>query len=175
MCASLLGPLPELGCYLGELLRKHLTTQFFLFLNAITITRYVYIFCLKNPAAFKDDFWYALINTWVVLFSCLFEFTRTVLPGRQGIGFYACTGQDPTKDMKLRVRFSGVVEISSILIHAFVYTKISILKVCCLKTTRRTFKNNVTLQGVGGSSIGLGFLNLKSQLAQAICLSFCMQ
>ena len=132
MCSSLSDPQPELWCYTVELLRKQLTTQFFLFLNAITITRYVYIFCLKNPAAFKDDFLCMVINASSILFSCLFEFTRTFLPGRQGIGFYACTGQDPTNDMKLRVRFSGVVEMTSVLIHAFVYTKISILKVCCI-------------------------------------------
>ena len=95
-----------------------------------------------------------LINACAILFSCLYEFTRTFLPGRQGIGFYACTGQDPTNDLKLRLRFSGVVEISSIVIHAFVYTKISILKVCCLKTTSRNMNDFSRNWGKGGGRVG---------------------
>ena len=66
-------------------------------------------FIYKNPAAFEDDFWCKVINVCVVLLSFLFAFTRSFLPGIKGIGFYACTGQDPTNDFKLSVRFSGVL------------------------------------------------------------------
>ena len=46
-------------------------TQIFLFFDCIALTRYMYIFCLKNPAAFKDDFWCRVAVAWIKAFSFL--------------------------------------------------------------------------------------------------------
>jgi hypothetical protein len=39
-----------------------------LFFDGIILARYVYIFRLKNPAAFPDDFWHRFLNTWIFWF-----------------------------------------------------------------------------------------------------------
>jgi hypothetical protein len=34
-------------------------------LDAIVVTRYVFIFRLKNPASFDDEFWCCFITVWI--------------------------------------------------------------------------------------------------------------
>ena len=122
------GPFPETACLFIEIIRNQILTQLFLFLDGIMITKYVYIFWLKNPNAFHDDFWSVLINILIVGFSLIFEFVRTVLPGSNPLGFYVCAGLDPSNGLKLQSRFSGVLEVLSLAIHGFVFLKISVLK-----------------------------------------------
>jgi hypothetical protein len=38
-------------------MKNVVSVQLMLFLDCIVFARYVYIFWLKNPAAFHDDFW----------------------------------------------------------------------------------------------------------------------
>jgi hypothetical protein len=42
-----------LACRFNYFLKLALTTQVMLFLDCIMLTRYIFIFCLKNPAAFQ--------------------------------------------------------------------------------------------------------------------------
>jgi hypothetical protein len=150
-------PFPELACFFGEMLRRQILTQYFLFLDGIMITRYVYIFWLKNPTAFHDDFWWVVINIWVVGFSFIFEFVRAILPGRQPIWFYACAGTDPTIGLNLHASFGGFLEVFSLFVHGFVYLKISILKWQEKKSqgpqTYDTFLKSMTLSEVQNESL----------------------
>jgi hypothetical protein len=47
----------------------------FLYFDLIILSRYVYIFHLKNPAAFDDDFWALFLNLWVTFASLCFKGT----------------------------------------------------------------------------------------------------
>jgi hypothetical protein len=51
------GPLPVTVCRFNYFFKLVLTTQSILCLNSVMATRYIYIFWLKNPAAFHDEFW----------------------------------------------------------------------------------------------------------------------
>jgi hypothetical protein len=42
-------------------------SQFILYYDAIVIFRYLFIFRLKNPAAFKEDFWSLFVFVWVLV------------------------------------------------------------------------------------------------------------
>lgn len=53
-----------------------------LFMDAMTITRYVFIFWQKNPAIFQNAFWNWLINMWVICFSLLSQLVYAYLPGK---------------------------------------------------------------------------------------------
>ena len=88
------GPLPTFICFGVFILRKAIILQCFIYLNAISITRYVLIFWLKNPAALKDDFWFIFLNIWTVVFSFLLPIIRAVVPGNQLLELYICTGKD---------------------------------------------------------------------------------
>ena len=65
------GPLPEFICTAQITLKNSIYAQILLFLNGILISKYIFIFWLKNPAAFNDDFWSLFVNIWVVSFSIL--------------------------------------------------------------------------------------------------------
>ncbi len=60
-------PLPELFCFFYLALKNALVFQLVLFLDAIGIVRYIFIFWMKNPLSFHDDFWTYFINCWVVI------------------------------------------------------------------------------------------------------------
>jgi len=53
----LLGPLPNALCFAQVILRSSASSDLLLFYDAIISIRFVYIFVLKNPAAFHDEFW----------------------------------------------------------------------------------------------------------------------
>ena len=57
-------------------------TQIFLFFDCIALTRYIYIFWLKNPAAFKDDFWCRVAVPWIKAFSFLITGVWYFLAGK---------------------------------------------------------------------------------------------
>ena len=46
-------------------MRAACVMEMFLFYNCIALTRCIYIFDLKNPAAFYDDFWYRFLSIWI--------------------------------------------------------------------------------------------------------------
>ncbi len=66
-------PVSENFCLINLLLRNAFFTQIVLFLDVIVISRYIFIFWMKNPLSFQDDFWHCFINIWIVTF-------RLVLP-----------------------------------------------------------------------------------------------
>ena len=58
---------PKFYCYTYLMLRNALAIQVILHLDSIVIIRYIFIFLLKNPMNFQDDFWCLFINLWVVV------------------------------------------------------------------------------------------------------------
>ena len=64
-----------------------------LFMIGMITSRYVFIFRLKNPAAFQDDFWSFYLNISVVGFSAIAELVLYRMPGRNTIYHYVCTGK----------------------------------------------------------------------------------
>jgi len=89
----LYGPLPVQFCYFLVIVKNVLNVQTALFADGVSLIRYMYVFYLKNPFDFKDDFWHFFLNFWVVGFSIVSQFTFVFLPGKQPMNFYLCTGQ----------------------------------------------------------------------------------
>jgi hypothetical protein len=52
-----------------------------LYIDAIAITRYIFIFWKKNLAIFQDSFWSFYINFWVMSFSFLSQSVHAYIPG----------------------------------------------------------------------------------------------
>ena len=59
------GPLSTGFCFFSTIIRAACIMEMFLFYNCIAMTRCIYIFYLKNPAAFNDDFWYRFLSIWI--------------------------------------------------------------------------------------------------------------
>ena len=124
----LFGPLAPRLCFWIVLLRKCVTVNIGMTMNAITATRYVFIFWLKNPAAFNDDFWCVFANVWVVLFSFVSQFPRVMAPGRQLVEVDLCSGQDPTTNSSLPGFGHSYVAILGVVLHVYVYVRIGLYK-----------------------------------------------
>lgn len=120
------GPLPRWICLLQAIVRSSTTSDFLLFYDAIIIVRFVYIFVLKNPAGFSDSFWCLFINICVKSFSVFFQTIWHLTASRQPIGFYVCTGFDPSSDDRNPIKVYGVVEIFSLVVHLFVFCRIQV-------------------------------------------------
>ena len=60
-----LGPLPSSVCCFQNLIKCSFLVIIFLLTDAVVITRYVYIFWLKNPASFRDEFWLCFTTAWI--------------------------------------------------------------------------------------------------------------
>ena len=81
------------------LLKLHFTIHGLLLLDFIAIARYIFIFWLKNPAGFNDEFWSTLINLWTLLATALLQFTQIFLPGKDYPDIWI-----PTQNTKLSPR-----------------------------------------------------------------------
>jgi hypothetical protein len=66
-----------------------------MYIYAAMVMRYAYIFWLKNPTAFEDDFWSTFIVIWIHAVSILTQVAWHCLVTYQPLEFYVCTGQDP--------------------------------------------------------------------------------
>jgi hypothetical protein len=90
------GPLPEGVCLFQLLLKNVINVQTVLFCDAVSMARYLFIFYIKNPYKFQDEFWHTLINIWVVSFAIMTQFVFVYLPGHQPLNFFLCSGKNPT-------------------------------------------------------------------------------
>ena len=147
------------------------TSDFLLFFDAIIIVRYMYIFVLKNPAAFHDDFWYSFINIWIKSFSLIFQGAWHILAVRQPIGFYICCGRDPSLDNPRSTRVYGGIEIFSLLLHMLVYIKIKRYKQkgSVAPEPRNIFRKGIVLVDIESNTLATFAINFFSIFA--LCLT----
>ena len=61
-------PLPYWYCNITYILRNSLILLSVIYTDLILIVKYIFIFWMKNPANFQDDFWSFIVNVWVVMF-----------------------------------------------------------------------------------------------------------
>ncbi len=93
------GQFNDSACFWYIVMRRTLTTIVFMFINAISLSRYFFIFWLKNPAIFNDDFWSRMVSLWIVGFCVLLQFICGFSLGTENVGFGSCTGKS-SRDMK---------------------------------------------------------------------------
>ena len=123
----LYGPLPQFVCY-GQLFIRYSTIyNAMIYMDARILTRYIFIFWLKNPGAFKDDFWILFSTIWIQSFSLLFELVRQILNEKLASGYYICLGIDSTH-VKGSTRGLGVILQVTTFLHVVIYLRIIIYK-----------------------------------------------
>jgi hypothetical protein len=109
-----------------------ISTQILLFFDAANIVRYLFIFRLKDPFNFQDDFWYLFVNLWVVSFSLATQFVYLYLPGCQPLNYSICTGQyNPPclATIPVKPNYSALIlQVFSLTSHIFISLKIKFHK-----------------------------------------------
>lgn len=103
-------------------------SQVFVYFDCISVIKYLFIFHLKNPAAFQDGFWIIFLNIWIKGFCLLFNLAWFITVDHQIISFYICSGQDPTEDMKKPLKIYHVLEITSLLVQLVICIRIKYYK-----------------------------------------------
>jgi len=104
----LLGPLNHHLCFIFQLFRNVIALNTLLLLNTLIITKYVFIFWLKNPASVEDDFWALFMGLNIVLISVVFKFSVLFLPQKYSLYYYACADLDPTISVNFINIFSAL-------------------------------------------------------------------
>jgi len=75
------GPLPAWMCNFHFILKNVLCIQLLLLYDSISVLRYLFIFWLKNPGGFCDDFWTMFVNLWIFGFTFTSQIVHAILPG----------------------------------------------------------------------------------------------
>ena len=123
-----IGPLPKWFCFMKTTVRSAYMTQIFLSFDTVALSKYLFIFWLKNPAAFHSDFWNLFLNIWIRGASLIFNGVWFFKADHQIINYYVCSGMDPTEEFKKPLNLYAVTELASSLIHIFVWIRVQIYK-----------------------------------------------
>ena len=118
------GPLPVKFCYLHTVVRLSIICSILMFINAMIIFRFVYIFKLKNPAAFRDDFWCVLVSIWIHMASSIFITTLNTLANHQIMPNFICTGQITGISLKTTGKGISLLILASAILHFYIHLKI---------------------------------------------------
>jgi hypothetical protein len=82
------------------IVKNAIVAQIILLQTGMIMSRYLFIFWLKNPAAFNGDFWCQFINIWILIVSVLPQAIMYFLSGSSPLMFCICSGTKPTFDLK---------------------------------------------------------------------------
>ena len=118
------GPLPLLFCQLHSIVRLSIICSMLMFMNAIIVFRFVYIFKLKNPAAFRDDFWCLFVSLWIYMTSFIFITTLNTLANHQIMPNFICTGQIAGISLKTTGKGIFLLTFASAILNSAIHLKI---------------------------------------------------
>ena len=118
------GPLPVMFCLLHTMVRLSIICSILMIFNAIIIFRFVYIFKLKNPAAFRDDFWCLFVSLWIYITSFLFITTLNTLANHQIMPNFICSGQITGISLKTTGKGIILLTFASAFLHSATHLKI---------------------------------------------------
>jgi hypothetical protein len=122
---------PKILCYLDLILKPSATMYCILFLDAILIVRYIFIFHTKNPTVTQDDFWNCFLCIWLFGLSFISHFVFAILPGNNPNHFYVCLGSTSQKHKNEKTKENLVllyVLVFSAVAHIFVAVRYLIFK-----------------------------------------------
>jgi len=118
------GPLPDLICRVHMICKTSHVWIFWFNIDVIIITRYYFIIWLKNPSAFQDEFWAKFLSIWIYGASLISLSTWHFLAKFETMGFYICTGKDPTKTSPHFPKAYGILEVLSVFLHLAFFLRI---------------------------------------------------
>ena len=123
------GPLYNTLCGFQNIFKSSIFCMTILNADAIQIARYIYIFKLKNPTAFHDDFWCCFVNQWIITFCLLLVVSLNFITNFQTTIYYICVGKiSNSLQQNVLSRGNVCLVILSIIIHSVTHIKIWIHK-----------------------------------------------
>ena len=120
--------LSEFPCIVLSFGRRFLVTEFIMFIDTLALIRYIFVFHLKNPAAFQDDFWHLFINLWMIFANMLIQCATMPFEFQFLPAYLACRGKSDEIHETKNVLYFFHVQIISAVLHAFIYLRIWMFK-----------------------------------------------
>ena len=65
----LFAPMSKFSCWAISFVRFTIASNILTLLNCIVVSKYIFIFWMKNPGSVHDDFWHVFISMWAFGFS----------------------------------------------------------------------------------------------------------
>ena len=107
-----------------KMIRQSIACSVLMYIDAVIIFRFVYIFDLKNPAAFRDDFWCLFVSLWIHSTGLIFAATLNILAHFQNLPNILCTGQ--ITEIKVFGKEAIFISIFNVILHFSINSRISL-------------------------------------------------
>jgi len=124
-------PLPWALCQFTVFSKLFGTMYCILLLDIIVITRYLFIFWIKNPASLNDDILGVFLTMWALMVSFIAQFVHAMMPGKEFAGVWFCSGLDPNSsvEQKYKSEFGYIVfKALSLVLHLAIGFRIKLYK-----------------------------------------------
>ena len=86
-------------CALEIIFQNVVGMQTIFLLEAIVVTKYTFVYFLKNPVAIHDEFFQFFINISTLMLSFLSQSVYMRMPGRNPTSYYICMGSFPLSQL----------------------------------------------------------------------------
>lgn len=111
-------------CYTYVFVRRFMISEILVLVNMLSFIRYLFIFYLKNPAAFQDEFWHLFVNLWLGCANIVVQCSTILLNFKTMSTFLSCCRKNYDEDRTQNLSFFITVQIISAAVHAFMYCRI---------------------------------------------------
>ena len=125
------GPFGSFLCSLDIILRNVMAMQALFLLEAIIITKFVFVNVLKNPMAIHDEFLRVFINLSTLTISFISQSVYMSMPGRNPLAYYICIGSFPLSEFSLHKPVKVNVPVFALLVLSscsHIYTALRVKK-----------------------------------------------
>lgn len=152
------GPLHSSLCSFALFTKRYTLTSALVFLNAISIVRYIFIFWLKNVLVFHDDFWFRFLVLWTQFFSLLFQLVFMLLPGKKPFGFNFCTGMASVNSSEVPLTFYYGIEIPTVLLQIAIFARIKFYNITLAGSITDIDKKSIINSTINFTFVSLIFI-----------------
>jgi hypothetical protein len=174
------GPGGSLQCSMEVIFINVLGMQAMLLLDAIVISKYIFVFLLRNPVAIHDGYFLYFINISTFTISFISQCVYVWLPGRNPMIFYICIRQFPIDQITLDTPVKPNLPILTVLafsifVHIIVGYKLQKVKKTVFPmstnqnqlTQTNAFADNQLLANFTSNIISIGLLIFGAALSNA--------
>ena len=140
------GPFGSFLCSLDIIFRNVMAMQAIFLLEAIVITKFVFVYVLKNPVAIHDEFLRVFINLSTFTLSFLSQSVYMAMPGRNPLAYYICIGSFPLSKISLQTPVKVNLPVFALLIMSVcvhIYTALKVRKLKKKVTVVKTVEEKV--------------------------------
>ena len=125
------GPTSHIICWVLMSLKLIIPIQVLLIMNGIIITRYFFIFWLKNPVAFNDDFWSFFLTIWIVGFLVMSQFIFIMVSTKKILFYHICVGKVPDEEQNYPTEDGPLLFhiLFAFIVHFVILFRISVYKI----------------------------------------------